>query len=124
MNIEIGLQEISVSYGFFVNVYLTQVIPNINFLDPVGKKRLEPIGVLVFSIIIIISFVQVASQSVQRLIDGTREAVAVGFSATLIMIVTIVVKLICYVWCRSINSSSIQALAQDALTDVVFKYVL
>jgi divalent metal cation (Fe/Co/Zn/Cd) transporter len=34
-----------------------------------------------------------------------------------------VVKLGCYFWSRSIDNSGVQALAQDAMNDVVFKFV-
>lgn len=33
------------------------------------------------------------------------------------MTATVVIKGACYIWCRLIKSSSVQALAQDALTD-------
>lgn len=89
---------------------------------PIGRARLEPIGVLIFSIIIIISFLQIGIESIQRLIypPETGEVVAIGFISTAIMVVTILVKVVCYFWCKSIKSSSVAALAQDALVDVVF----
>lgn len=34
---------------------------------PVGRKRLEPIGILVFSVIMVISFIQVAKESIEKL---------------------------------------------------------
>lgn len=34
---------------------------------PVGRRRLEPLGVLIFSVIMIVSFVQVALEAIQRL---------------------------------------------------------
>jgi len=33
----------------------------------------------------------------------------------------VVVKLVCYFWSKSIQNSGVQALAQDAMNDVVFK---
>jgi divalent metal cation (Fe/Co/Zn/Cd) transporter len=36
------------------------------------------------------------------------------------MSLTVVVKVFCYFWCRTINSSAVQALAQDAMSDIVF----
>ena len=33
-----------------------------------------------------------------------------------------VVKLGCWLWSRSIKNSGVQALAQDAMNDVIFKY--
>ena len=90
---------------------------------PVGRRRLEPIGVLVFSVIMITSFFQVSLQCLQRLTSSSPSAhsiVHLTLPATLIMASTVLIKLGCYFWCRLIRNSSVQALAQDALTDVVF----
>lgn len=93
---------------------------------PVGRSRLEPLGILVFSIIIIILFVQVGQESFKRLIFSTPESripVQIGFSAMAIMILTIGSKIGCWIWCSLSKSSSVQALAQDAMTDIVFNTV-
>jgi len=87
---------------------------------PVGRRRLEPIGVLVFSVIMITSFFQVALQAIQALMSPKHEVVALTIPAVAIMSSTVIIKLFCYFWCRLIRNSSVQALAQDALTDVVF----
>lgn len=39
------------------------------------------------------------------------------------MVLTIVCKVGCWIWCKSSKSSSVQALAQDAMTDIVFNTV-
>ncbi|KAI5968199.1 hypothetical protein CANMA_002415 [Candida margitis] len=93
---------------------------------PVGRSRLEPLGVLIFSIIIIISFFQVGQESFKRLFFSTPEQrvpATIGFDAFLIMVITIVAKLGCWLWCSKSRSSSVQALAQDAMTDIVFNTV-
>jgi hypothetical protein len=89
-------------------------------LYPVGRTRLEPIGVLVFSVLIIVSFLKVADEAVQRLVWGSHEVVDIGIPSIIIMSLTIIVKVYCYLWCRTIDSSAVQALAQDAMTDIVF----
>lgn len=92
------------------------------FLYPVGRSRLEPIGVLVFSVIIVISFLKVADEALTTLIAGSdgSPVVSIGFPSMIIMLLTVVVKVFCWIWCRSINSSAVQALAQDAMTDIIF----
>jgi cation diffusion facilitator family transporter len=87
---------------------------------PIGRRRLEPIGVLVFSIIMITSFFQVALQCFNRLTSGDHSVVELGIPAIAIMVGTVLIKGFCYIWCRLIKNSSVQALAQDAMTDVVF----
>lgn len=87
---------------------------------PVGRQRLEPIGVLVFSVIMITSFFQVCLECFNRLTSGDDTIVQLGLPAIIIMAGTVVIKSGCWLWCRLINNSSVQALAQDAMTDVVF----
>lgn len=87
---------------------------------PVGRRRLEPVGVLVFSVIMITSFVQVALEAIQRLASGDHEVIQLTMSAIGIMVSTIVIKGLCWFWCRLIKNSSVQALADDAMTDIIF----
>ncbi|KIX95899.1 uncharacterized protein Z520_08154 [Fonsecaea multimorphosa CBS 102226] len=87
---------------------------------PIGRRRLEPVGVLVFSVIMITSFFQVALECFNRLISGDHSVVELGIPAIAIMLSTVAVKGFCWFWCRLVKNSSVQALAQDAATDVVF----
>lgn len=87
---------------------------------PIGRRRLEPVGVLVFSIIMITSFVQVGLECLNRLLSDDHTIVELTLPAVLIMLSTVIIKGFCYFWCRLVKNSSVQALAQDALTDVVF----
>ncbi|TLS27616.1 hypothetical protein PpBr36_05403, partial [Pyricularia pennisetigena] len=87
---------------------------------PVGRRRLEPIGVLVFSIIMCTAFCQVALEAITRLMSGDHEVIELGIPAIAIMFSTIVIKGMCWLWCRLVKNSSVQALAADALTDVIF----
>jgi cation diffusion facilitator family transporter len=87
---------------------------------PVGRRRLEPLGVLVFSVIMITSFVQVALEAIARLASPDRDIIELGIPAISIMFGTIVIKGLCWLWCRMVNNSSVQALAADASTDVIF----
>ena len=87
---------------------------------PIGRRRLEPIGVLVFSIIIVVSFCQVALECFNSLTSGDHSIVQLGLPSIIIMASTVLIKFGCWLWCRMIKNSSVQALAQDAMTDVVF----
>lgn len=87
---------------------------------PIGRKRLEPIGVLVFSIIMITSFCQVTLQCIQRLMSPEREIIELGAPAIAIMASTVLIKGACWIWCRLVRNSSVRALAEDAKTDVIF----
>jgi divalent metal cation (Fe/Co/Zn/Cd) transporter len=87
---------------------------------PVGRRRLEPVGVLVFSVIMITSFVQVALEAIQRLASDDHSVIQLTASAIGIMLGTIIIKGLCWFWCRLIKNSSVQALADDAVTDIIF----
>jgi cation diffusion facilitator family transporter len=87
---------------------------------PVGRRRLEPIGVLLFSVIMITSFFQVALEGLKRLTSGDHEIVQLSPAAVSIMSATVIIKGLLWVYCRLVKNSSVQALAQDAMTDVVF----
>lgn len=87
---------------------------------PVGRRRLEPIGVLVFSVIMVTCFFQVALECFNRLTSGDHSIIQLGVPSIAIMASTVVIKALCWLWCRVIKNSSVQALAQDAETDVIF----
>ena len=91
-----------------------------SYMYPVGRQRLEPIGVLVFSVIMVTSFFQVALECFSRLTSGDTTVIELGLPAIIIMASTVFIKALCWLWCRLIKNSSVQALAQDAMTDVIF----
>lgn len=84
---------------------------------PVGRRRLEPLGILVFSIIMIISFAQILQESVTKLLPqgdhsiATLPAVAIGAMAG-----TVGLKGIIGLGCMRIKTTQVQALAQDCKT--------
>lgn len=89
---------------------------------PVGRSRLEPIGVLVFSVIMVVSFLKIADESIEGLLQGATDPVRIGSPSLIIMTMTIGIKIVLWIKCSTIPSSSIQALAQDAETDVKFNF--
>ncbi|ODV64225.1 cation diffusion facilitator family transporter ASCRUDRAFT_20416, partial [Ascoidea rubescens DSM 1968] len=115
------LDFLSTTIIYITNKYSKTTDWNSKNKYPIGKSRLEPIGVLVFSIIIIISFVQVGHEALDNLLFNTSKIpIEIGLASVFIMSMTIIIKIGCWAWCKSIKSSSVQALAQDAETDVVF----
>lgn len=102
----------------WVTTYLIQ--RQDQYAYPIGRRRLEPVGVLVFSVIMITSFFQVGLQCLNRLTSGDHSVVELSIPAVAIMVSTVFIKGFCWFWCRLVKNSSVQALAQDAATDVVF----
>lgn len=87
---------------------------------PVGRKRIEPLGILVFSIVMVISFLQILQESVEKLMPLEGVAEALPWIAVGALLATIVIKGIIWFGCIPIETTQVQALAQDCKTDVVF----
>ncbi|KDN39758.1 hypothetical protein K437DRAFT_258933 [Tilletiaria anomala UBC 951] len=94
---------------------------------PVGKKRFEPLGVVVFSVLMIASFCQVLVESCQRLWAVIKTGSELPDAATnlplvgiIFMVATIGIKAVMWQLYRSSRSSGVRAVAQDAENDVVF----
>ena len=91
---------------------------------PVGRRRLEPLGILVFSVIMIISFVQILQESVEKLYNGITgtptEAANLPPIAIGAMAATVGLKGIIWFGCIRVKTTQVQALAQDCKTDVYF----
>lgn len=101
---------------------------------------MEPLGVVVFSVVMITSFSQILVESIQRLADRSISFIDLPYLAIAAMVTTVVVKAIVWLTYRSFESTSIRgkpgllsqsrfkidrndlsvALAQDAENDVVF----
>ena len=80
---------------------------------PVGRRRLEPLGILVFSIIMIVSFLQILQESVTKLLPGgPREAATLPAVAIGALVATVGVKGIIWFGCIRIKTTQVQALAQ------------
>ncbi|KAJ4366955.1 hypothetical protein N0V83_007485 [Neocucurbitaria cava] len=88
---------------------------------PIGRKRLEPLGILVFSIIMVISFLQILQESVKKLLpSGEHKVAELPPAAIFSMVATIVVKGTIWFGCARVQTTQVQALAQDCKTDVYF----
>lgn len=91
---------------------------------PVGRRRLEPLGILVFSVVMIISFLQILQESVTKLYKGVSgtptEAANLPPMAIGAMAATVVVKGVIWFVCIRVKTTQVQALAQDCKTDVYF----
>lgn len=103
--------------------FTVRIIRQKNYYSyPVGKSRMEPLGIIVFAVIITTSFSQVLMTSVEKLTSGTApEEIGLSVQALIILGVNVVVKAALWFWCASIKgSSSVEALAYDHENDVVF----
>lgn len=95
---------------------------------PVGKRRLEPLGVLIFSVLMVVSFLQVLLESVNRLWDmwlgrSTEKDLMLPTVGVVFMVMTIVTKTIMWLLCRYHKNSSMHAIAQDSENDAMFNII-
>ncbi|GAA5987064.1 hypothetical protein JCM10908_001011 [Rhodotorula pacifica] len=92
------------------------------YVYPTGKQRMEPLGVLVFSVAMIASFLQVFIESINRMLDKNLEAPHIPPVVLGVMVATILIKSAVWLSCRAIKGASIEALQQDAENDIVFNF--
>lgn len=95
---------------------------------PVGKRRLEPLGVLIFSVLMVVSFGQVLLESVDRLYGelvkpDTVKDPSLPMIGVVFMLLTIVIKTFMWLMCHNHKNSSVRAIAQDSENDVMFNIV-
>ncbi|CAE6466672.1 unnamed protein product [Rhizoctonia solani] len=85
-----------------------------------GKQRMEPLGVVIFSVFMISMFLQVGVEGIKRLVSGANEEFALDRTTIIIMAVTIATKTVAWQLSARIKSNGVQALAQDNKNDVFF----
>ena len=124
MSVLAGLVDGALDFLSTIIIYLITrlIMKQDRYRYPVGRRRLEPVGILIFSVIMVSSFFQVALASFQRLTSADHNTIELGAPAISIMAGTVVAKLLCWFWCRFVNNPSVQVLAQDAMTDVIFNF--
>lgn len=87
---------------------------------PVGRRRLEPLGILVFSVIMVISFMQILQESLSRIMPPHAKTEVLSAAAIASLVSTIILKGGIGLGCRPIRTTQVQALVQDCKTDVIF----
>lgn len=88
---------------------------------PVGRRRLEPMGILVFSVIMVLSFAQVLQESVEKLLpSGDHSLTTLPIAAIASMAGTVALKGTIGLCCMRVKTTQVQALVQDCKTDVYF----
>ncbi|KAK4253550.1 hypothetical protein QN277_010209 [Acacia crassicarpa] len=88
---------------------------------PIGKKRMQPVGIIVFASVMATLGLQILLESGRRLIAGSKSDMStkelywmIGIMATVTL-----VKFVLMVYCRRFKNEIVRAYAQDHLFDVV-----
>ncbi|GLJ08310.1 hypothetical protein SUGI_0086150 [Cryptomeria japonica] len=92
------------------------------YLYPIGKKRMQPLGILVFASVMATLGLQFVLESVRQLVlrkrglslEGDRWHWVVGIMASVT-----VVKLLLVIYCRTFANEIVKAYAQDHFFDVI-----
>ncbi|KAF1880924.1 hypothetical protein Lal_00022954 [Lupinus albus] len=88
---------------------------------PIGKKRMQPVGIIVFASVMATLGLQILIESGRGIINKTKpELDPVKLNWTIgIMLLATVVKFILMVYCRRFKNEIVRAYAQDHLFDVI-----
>jgi len=99
--------------------YTTRAAKRTNFYSyPFGRTRLEPAAIIIISVVMGLASFQVQIQSLQQIITWTADP-HVDLCSKLMVVLTIVVKLLLFLYCRRIDSPSTKALATDHFNDII-----
>lgn len=101
----------------------TRAMKNRNLYEyPQGRTKLEPIAIVVLSVIMSLASLQLIRESAEKFIDlANHNSTPPSFTVPTIIITasTVVIKFILYLLCRPILKPTVQALAQDHRNDVL-----
>eukprot|EP01097_Dermamoeba_algensis_P007635 TRINITY_DN4874_c0_g1_i1.p1 TRINITY_DN4874_c0_g1~~TRINITY_DN4874_c0_g1_i1.p1 ORF type:complete len:387 (-),score=87.78 TRINITY_DN4874_c0_g1_i1:140-1300(-) len=105
-----------VSGGIFVLTtrYMQKPQPE---LYPIGKSRMEPLGVIVFSTLMLGLSLMIILQSIQDAVKGPD--VKLSMMDIIVVCIVIGLKAFLFLYCRAVPSPQTRALAQDHFNDVL-----
>ncbi|XP_060066683.1 uncharacterized protein LOC132546968 [Ylistrum balloti] len=92
------------------------------YVYPQGRTKLEPIAIIILSVIMSFASLQLIRESVEKvfgLYDGVAVPPTVDIPTIVITLSAVVSKLVLFLLCRRIRSPSVLALSQDHRNDVV-----
>ena len=85
---------------------------------PIGKKRMEPLGIIVFATAMFTSTIQLLSSAVSTLMSGSS-SFEISLFTIFVIGITIILKSLLFLYCRTINNPSTEALAEDHRNDIL-----
>lgn len=89
---------------------------SLNLKFPVGRRRLEPLGIVVFCVIMIVSFLEILQESVGKLLPSSdRMTPNLRPEALGAMVANVVVKGVIGLFYFRVKNSQVQALVQGGI---------
>ena len=93
---------------------VSQKIKSLKMKFPVGHQRLEPLGILVFSILMVLSFLQILQESVNKLLpSGDHRTLNLPPVTIETMAANVIVKGLVGLLYFRVENPQVQALVQD-----------
>ncbi|XP_059442919.1 metal tolerance protein 9-like isoform X2 [Corylus avellana] len=88
---------------------------------PIGKKRMQPVGIIVFASVMATLGLQILLESVRQLMDKSHSKMGNEEEKWVIgiMVAVTIVKFVLMVYCRRFKNEIIRAYAQDHFFDVI-----
>ncbi|XP_014679502.1 PREDICTED: metal tolerance protein 11-like isoform X2 [Priapulus caudatus] len=103
----------------FIIFWTTRAMKNRSiYLYPQGRTRLEPVAVVILSVIMSIASLQVIIESIECMVNKNMNP-DVGWTTVGLILATICTKMCLYLFCRRYKNPSVQALCQDHRNDVL-----
>lgn len=91
--------------------------PDDIYLYPSGKSRLEPVAIIICASVMGTATLQLVSTAIQNIAEGSSDPEVKAVSGSL-MGVTVIAKFFLFLYCRRVNSPTVQALSLDHRNDV------
>lgn len=86
---------------------------------PVGRQRLEPLGVIFMSCLMTAATLLTLTESISTLIENEPRTLTITLSTCVILFLALIVKGALFVYCSRIDDESVSALASDHFNDVL-----
>lgn len=89
---------------------------------PQGRTKLEPVAIVIVSVVMALASVQMIRESVEKIIrfaTEDAEGPVFGLPAIILCVLTVIIKLVLFIICKRIKTPSTQTLATDHRNDVI-----
>ncbi|CAD5115370.1 DgyrCDS4349 [Dimorphilus gyrociliatus] len=89
---------------------------------PGGRTKLEPIAIVILSVVMALASVQMIRESIEKIINyATKDSstLNIDIATIIILVLTIIIKLILFLTCRRVPVPTTQALAEDHRNDTL-----
>eukprot|EP00898_Chlorokybus_atmophyticus_P002193 jgi/Chlat1/2975/Chrsp2S08914 len=96
-----------------------QMLAEDMYTYPIGKKRVQPLGIIVFASIMGTVGFTILVEAVRQLIGGNPGKLHAFYWVVGVMSINIVLKLALYIYCKAFADKIVRAYAQDHLNDVM-----